>query len=68
MLLNDTEVIQKCSHALGTPRIHRSIVNFPNVLSTSKIMLLLEESEGYHAKCVYIVEVRGNDGNSQTKG
>lgn len=31
-------------------------------------MLLLEECEGYRAKHVYIVEVRGNDGNSQSKG
>jgi len=73
MLLNDTEAIQKCfqkesAQALGIPRTHRSIVTFPNVLSTSKIMLLLEECEGYRAKHVYIVEVRGNDGNSQSKG
>lgn len=54
--------------ALGVPRTHRHIVTFPDVISTRKTEWLLEECEGYHGKRVYMVQMRGNDGKSQSSG
>lgn len=53
---------------LGVLRTHRHIMTFPEVISTRKTEQLLEECEGYHAKHVYVVQVRGNDGRSQSSG
>lgn len=71
MFLNDTRVIQKyfqkeSAQALGVPRTYRHIVTFPDVLSTRKIVQLVEECEGYCVKHVYKVHVRGNDYISQS--
>lgn len=53
---------------LGVLRTHRHIMIFPEVISARKTEQLLEECEGYHAKHVYVVQVRGNDGRSQSSG